>query len=240
MLNMQRAGSKKQLRGRRELGNTILEFGIVMTFLIPMFTGAFTIGMTVAKGIQVSNVSRDAVVLMVRQNTDPGFALDLSQTQNQRILVKAAQGLGMNSNAQYDPDTAGKGLVVLTKVVMVGDVECSLGITPAPNGAPPWSAANCPNFGRYSFAYRITIGNKTKWSSAIGSPSVTIQSDGTVTASDIASNTNARLTADFPGVTGLTLTNSTFGLVSEMFADISYLNFFSVLKNPTIYARSVS
>lgn len=240
MLNIQKARAKKQLRSRKEHGNTILEFGIVMAFLIPMFAGSFTIGMTVAKGIQVSNVTRDAVVLMVRQSTDPNFALDLSQTQNQRIIVKAAQGLGMNSDAQFDPSSSGSGLVVLTKVVFVGDTQCSLGIVPAPNGAPPWTAANCPNFGKYAFAYRVTIGNKTRWTSVIGDPSVTIQSDGTVSASDIASNTAARVGINFPTVTGLTLTNSTFALVSEMYADVSSLNFFSVLSNPTIYARSMS
>ncbi len=240
MLNMQSTRAKKQLRSRKEVGNTILEFGIVMSILIPMFAGAFTLGMTVAKGIQVSNVNRDAVVLMVRQITDPGFALDLSQTQNQRILVKAAQGLGMNLNAQYDPDPAGKALVVLTKVVNVADTECSLGIVPAPAGVPkltPWSAANCPNYGKYVFTYRINIGNSTKWSSLLGTPSVTVQSDGTVSASDIASNTSDRLTVDFPTVAGLTLNPSGFANISEMYADISYLNFFSVLSTPTIYLR---
>src|SRR5579864_6717670 len=99
------------LKERKDGGNTILEFAIVMCFLVPMFAGAFTIGMAVTKGIQVSNVARDALVLMVRAITDPNAGLDLSQTQNQRIIVRAAQGLGMNANAQYDPSTTGNGVV---------------------------------------------------------------------------------------------------------------------------------
>ncbi len=101
---------------RAESGNTILEFALVMTFLVPMFAGAFTIGMALTKAIQVSNVAYDAVVLLVRSNTDPESGLDLSQTQNQRIIVQAAAGLGMASDAQDDPSTTGSAVVILSKV----------------------------------------------------------------------------------------------------------------------------
>jgi hypothetical protein len=222
-----------------QAGNTILEFAIVMVFLVPMFAGAFTIGMALTKAIQVSNVARDAVVLMVRSNTDPNSGLDLSVTQNQRIIVRAAQGLGMASDAQDDPSPTGSGVVILSKVVMVGPTECSLGITPAPSGAPPWNAGNCPNYGSYVFAYRIVIGNGTRWSSTLGNPGGTVQPDGTITATNIASNSSDRV-ASFTTVAGMTLSSSTFALVSEMYADVSYLNFFSVLKNPVIYARNIS
>jgi hypothetical protein len=68
---------------------------------------------------------------------------------------------------------------------------------------------------------------------------VAVQSNGTSTSANIASNSGVRV-ASFVAVTGLTLTASTFALVSEMYANVSYLNFFSVLKNPVIYARSIS
>jgi len=204
-----------------------------------MFAGAFTIGMAVSKGIQVSNVARDALVLMVRAITDPNSGLDLSQTQNKRIVVRAAQGLGMNANAQYDPSTTGLAVVILSKVVLVGATECSLGIIPAPGGAPPWNAGNCPNFNTYVFAYRVVIGNGTRWTSVLGNPAVAVQSDGTVTASNIASNTAARV-SNFTTASGMTLNQSNYALFSEMYADISYVNFFSVLRNPTVYVRSVS
>jgi hypothetical protein len=227
------------LKQRRDRGNTIMEFAIVMVFLVPMFAGAFTIGMAVTKGIQVSNVARDALVLMVRAITDPNSGLDLSQTQNKRIIVRAAQGLGMNANAQYDPSTTGLGVVILSKVVMVGATECSLGIVPAPGGAPPWNAGNCPNFNNYVFAYRIVIGNGTRWASVLGNPGVAVQSDGTITASNIASNTADRV-SNFTAASGMTLTQGVYALFSEMYADINYLNFFSVLRNPTVYVRNVS
>lgn len=236
---MQITPYRKILPSRNERGNTILEFALVMVFLVPMFAGAFTIGMALAKGIQVSNVARDAVVLMVRAVTDPNSGLDLSQTQNQRIIVRAAAGLSMNSDTQQDPDPTGKGVVILSKVVFVGPAECSVGIIPAPTGAPPWNAGNCPNFGSYVFAYRVVIGNGTRWSSTLGQPGGTVQSNGTITATDIATNTSDRV-ANFPAVANMTLTSGTFALVSEMYADVSFLNFFSILGNPTLYARSIS
>ncbi len=231
----------KQPRARKpRAGNTILEFAIVMVFLLPMFAGAFTIGMALTKAIQVSNVARDAVVLLVRSTTDPESGLDLSLTQNQRIIVRAAQGLGMNSDAQDDPSPTGTGVVILSKVVMVGPNECSLGgLTPYSTGPPFWDAGNCPNYGSYVFAYRVVIGNGTRWSSTFGSPGGTVQSDGTITAADIASNTSD-VASTFSSVTGMTLSQSTFALVSEMYTDVSFLNFFSVLTNPVIYARSIS
>ena len=233
---------KKNLRRPTQGGNTIVEFALVMVFFVPMFAGSFTIGMALAKDIQVSNVARDAVVLMVRSVTDPESGLDLSQAQNQRIIVRAATGLGMNSDAQMDPSSTGNGVVILSKVVMVGPAECSLGVIPAPPGVPtitPWSAGNCPNYGSYTFAYRVVIGNGTRWSSAIGKPNGTVQANGTITNVDIANNTSDRVSS-FNTVTGMTLLPSTFALVSEMYADVSFLNFFSILGNPTLYARSTS
>jgi hypothetical protein len=231
----------KQMRRGKDSGNTIVEFALVMVFLVPMFGGAFSIGMALAKSIQVSNVARDAVVLLVRATTDPQAGLDLSQTQNQRIIVKAANGIGMNSDVQFDPSSSGNGVVILSKVVMVGPTECALGVIPAPSPFNGWNGGNCANYGKYAFAYRVVIGNGTRWSSTFGSPPANnVLQNGTITAKDIATN-GAVLAPNFPTVTGMTLTASTFALVSEMYADISFLNFFSVLPNPTIiYARSIS
>jgi Flp pilus assembly protein TadG len=232
---------KKSPVRKAEAGNTILEFALVMTFLVPMFAGAFTIGMALTKAIQVSNVTRDAVVLLVRAYTDAESGLDLSVTNNQRIIVRAAQGLGMNLDALDDPNPNGSAVVILSKVVNVGPTECSAtgtGLTPY-SSSPYWDSGNCPNFGSYVFEYRVVIGNGTRWTSTLGNPGAAVQSNGTVTASNIASNSNYRVAA-FPTVTGMTLGSSIFALISEMYADVTYLNFFSVMSNPVIYARSIS
>jgi len=221
----------------RESGNTMLEFALAMSILIPMFAGMFTIGMSLSKSIQVSNVCQDAVVLLVRANTDPNAGLDLSVLQNKRMIVRAAAGLGMNSDAQDDPSSTGNAVVILSKVVMVGPNECSTGVVPAPHNAPPWNAGNCPNYGQYVFAYRVVIGNGTRWSSTFGTPpNGVVQSNGTISAANIATNTgNVARNAAF-----LNLTASTFALVSEMYADVSNLNLFSIMQTPVIYSRSIS
>jgi hypothetical protein len=222
---------------RGERGNAMVEFALVMAFLIPMFAGLVTLSMALAKGIQVSNVAWDAVVLMVSSNTNPNSGLDLSQTQNQRIIVRAANGLGMNSDAQYDPSSTGSAVVILSKIGLVGPLECSQGTT---GKNPPWSSSNCPNYNQYVFEYRVVIGNGTRWSSAFGSPpSGIVANNGTITAANIATNTSNR--ASNLGSGGvLTLSPSTFTLVSEMYADVSYLNFFSIWQTPILYSRNLS
>jgi len=228
---------KNPSRHWRESGNTMLEFALAMSILVPMFAGMFTIGMALSKSIQVSNVCQDAVVLLVDTNTEPNAGLDLSLAQNQRMIVRAAAGLGMNSDAQDDPSATGNAVVILSKVVMVGPQECSTGVVPAPKNAPPWNAGNCPNYGQYVFAYRVVIGNGTRWSSTFGNPPVgVVQSNGTISAATMAKNTSdVAQNAAF-----LNLTASTFALVSEMYADVSYLNLFSIMQTPVIYSRSIS
>jgi hypothetical protein len=121
--------------------------------------------------------------------------------------------------------------------VMVGPNECALGVVPAPRSAPPWTSANCPNFGKYVYAYRVGFGNTSRWSSTIGNPpSSIVQTNGTILASDIATNNNDVAT----GFNLMTLSSSTFALISEMWADISYLNLFSIWQTPVVYSRSIS
>jgi hypothetical protein len=230
-----------KLRNRRkhpaERGNTMVEFALTMSVLVPLLAGLFSIGMTLNKGIEVSNVCEDAVILMVDSVTDPASGLDLSQTQNQRIIVRAASGLGMASDSSYDPSPTGTAAVILTKIIMVGPTECSLGVVPAPNNAPPWSSSNCPNYGQYVYAYRVGIGNTTRWTSNIGTPpSSIVQSNGTITAANIATDTSDVAA----GFNLMTLTPSTFALISEMWADVSSLNIFSIWQAPVIYSRSIS
>lgn len=232
--------SHSRSRARKaQSGNTIIEFAIVLSFLIPMFAGAFTIGMGLTKAIQVSNVTWDAVILMVTANTNAQSGLDLSQAQNQTILVQAAQGLGMNQAGTENPSSTGNAEVILSQVVMVGPTECSnAGLTPNAT-APFWSSGNCPNFGTYAFEYRVVIGNTAQGSSALGNPGVAVAANGTISAGNIASNASDQATM-FPTATGMALSASTYALVAEMYANVSYLNFFNVMKNPIIYARSIS
>jgi hypothetical protein len=221
-------------------GQAMLEFALVTISLAFMFAGAFTIGAMLNKALLVSNVTRSAAVLMVRTVTDPKADLNLSLPQNQAILVREANGLGMARNAQFAPNPNGNGAIFLSKVILVGDNECAAGVSPIPTGVPPWSTGTCANYNSYVFAYYVAIGNNTRWASAFGTPpTTTVQTDGSVSAVDIATNTNVQIpSAAMTSV--ITLAQSHYALISETFADVSSISVFSLYRPPVIYYRTIT
>lgn len=229
-----------RLRSKSQSGQAMLEFSLVTISLAFMFAGAFTIGAMLNKALQVSNVTRSAAVLMVTAVTNPKSDLNLVLTQNQRILIREANGLGMASDAQYDPSPTGSGAIFLSKIILVGANECAAGVNPIPSGVPPWTTSSCPNYNTYVFAYYVAIGNNTRWASTFGAPpSGDVQSDGTLTAVSIATDTHAQVSAaTFTGV--ITLAQSQYALISETYADVSSVSVFSIFKPPVIYYRTVT
>jgi hypothetical protein len=221
-------------------GQAIMEFGIIAVSLALMFAGAFTIGAMLNKALQVSNVTRSAAVLMVTAITNPKADLNLVLPQNQRILIREASGLGMASDAQFDPSATGSGAIFLSKIILVGDNECAAGINPIPAGVPPWTNATCPNYNTYVFAYYVAIGNHTRWASAFGTPpSADIQSDGTVSAVNIATDPRVQI----PNTTMtpiITLAQSKYALISETFADVGSVAVFGIYRPPVIYYRTIT
>ncbi|MBZ2184724.1 MAG: pilus assembly protein [Bryobacter sp.] len=217
-------------RKLRQKGNTILEFALIAPFLMILLAGAFTLGMSLNLSIQASNVVRNANVLLARN-------IDLSNSENQQLLMRSAAGLGLNTPGTNIPSPTGKGIVILTKVVKVGPVHCSVGI-PGWNGNP----ATCPNHNHYVIAQRISLGNPERGSSSLGNPSSTLSSDGRVSDANIATvSTNRasgfRTTSDGEGIIFLDL--DTFTYVSEVFVDISELSMLW-LTAPNIAIRNVS
>jgi hypothetical protein len=228
------------IRSKSESGQAMIEFSIVTISLAFMFAGAFTIGALLNKALQVSNVTRSAAVLMVTSVTNPKADLNLVLPQNQRILIREANGLGMASDAQYDPSPTGNGAIFLSKIILVGANECAAGVIPIPSGVPPWNTSACPNYNSYVFAYYVAIGNNTRWASAFGTPpSGTIQSDGTISAVNIATNPNIQV----PSTTMtpiITLAPSQYALISETYADVSSISVFSIFKPPVVYYRTIT
>lgn len=218
-------------RRSRQRGNVIVEFATVTPFLMIMLAGAFTVGMGLNKSIQASNVCRNANVLMVRN-------VDLSKSENQRMLIRTAAGLGFNVPGTDLPNPSGKGAIILTKVVKVGNTYCSIGI-------PGWNgqASTCPNHGKYVIAQRIGIANTGRWSSVTGTPGVTLLSNGEVLDSDVATNPAVvtlafRATADGNGL--IFLNNDEFTYICEVFADVSELAMLPWLAAPNISVRNIS
>jgi hypothetical protein len=214
---------KKIRKGER--GSFTLEFALVAPILVLMLGGTFEFGMALNRAVTASEVIRNANVLMVR-------GIDLSQSQNQQLLIRTAAGLGMNAAGSWNPDPNGSGVIFLTKVLRVGPLECSLGISNW-NGTP----SSCPNYGRYVIATRINIGNSTRWQSPLGNPGTAQRTDGTLYDSDLATS-GADIAQLFPGL--LTLDYDKYTFVAELFVDISKYQLFTTPVEPVLFMRNFS
>ncbi len=128
-------------------GNTIIEFGLVAIFLVPLFLGTLNLGLSLGYNLQVAQVARDAGHMFVRQ-------LNFSLIASQEVVVRMASGMGMTR-------TGGNGVVILTRVLYIGDDQCAIG------GLAPGS---CPNHGRAVIVQRYVIGDPSLRQSSIGSP----------------------------------------------------------------------
>ena len=135
------------LRRRHRRGNTIIEFGLVAIFLVPLFLGTINLGLSLGYNLQVSQIARDTGHMYVR---DLDFSLDASK----EIVVRMASGMGMTR-------TGGRGVVMLTKVLYIGDDQCLAG---------GLARGSCPNWGRAVMVQRYTIGDTSLKTSTLGTP----------------------------------------------------------------------
>jgi hypothetical protein len=145
----------------------------------------------------------------------------------------------MASDAQNDPSSTGSAVVILSKVVMVGRPRVfARDNRRRPAARLRGTPATAPTMAAMS--------SNTGWLSGTelaGAARSVAQEGHTIQRHDYGFRHRVQhgdVATSFSAVTGMTLTASTFALVSEMYTDVSYLNFFSVMKNPVIYARSIS
>jgi Flp pilus assembly protein TadG len=205
-----------------ERGNSILEFALVASFfLVPMLAGSYSIGMSLVKSLEVGQVCRDANIMVVR-------GVDLSQSDNQAIVVSTASGLGMNIAGTNNPNPSGLGEVILTTVHLVSSNDCA---------ALSLATGACPNYNQYVFTRRIYIGNSTLTTSVTGNPADTPAANGTLTPTQYVKNTGDQATG-FPAL--VALTSGTDAYISEAAFNISAINVFSIQQMGIIYARNIS
>ncbi len=225
----------RQRAGTAEAGNAFVEFALCMAFLAPLLAGTFSTGVSLVKAIQAGEVCRAANVLMVR-------GINLAQADNQQLVIKTAQGLGMNQSGTYMPNTSGKGVVILSRVYRVTGNDCLAQNVQA-------TASACANLDYYVITNRTVIGNSSMFTSIIGNPATTPDSQGNIDPKDYTLNTGNRA-ADFPDPSIMSSSQATSGLlyldpgsytyVAETAVDISAMNLFSILKTPMLYARNLS
>lgn len=208
-------------RKRGESGNTLVEFALCLAFLTPLLLGLFSIGMNLTRNMQVTQVSRSTGLMYVRQ-------LDFSIVQNQRMIVRLTEGLGMKLNANYDPDPNGRGVVIVSQVTIPSDSDCTgAGLT----------LGACTNRGIPVIIHRFRFGNTALRASDFGQPPANlIGSDGSVSANDYLTNTALRAT-NFGSV--MTLTSSEIAFVTEVYFSSPDYDLPGWMTNTGVYSRTI-
>ncbi len=208
-------------RKRGQSGNTLVEFALCLSFLTPLLLGLFSIGMNLTRNMQVTQVSRSTGLMFVRQ-------IDFSVLQNQRMIVRLTEGLGMKLNANYDPDPNGRGVVIVSKVTIPSDTDCTgAGLT----------LAACTNRGVPVITYRYRFGNINARASDFGQPPANlIATDGSVSATNYLTNTALRAT-NFNSV--LTLSAAEIAFVTEVYFTSPDYDLPGWMTNTGVYSRTI-
>jgi hypothetical protein len=203
----------------------MVEFAIVGWTLFFLMAGVLQVGLNMSRAMTAASVCRDANVLTVR-------GIDLSQSANQQLIARSANGLGLSSSGSWTPNPNGSAVVLISQVYLVGPQECANGVSNFDG-----TTSTCPNLNKYVISMRIGIGNTTKWTSLIGNPASTPGSNGYLTANQICT-VAGNVTTAFPSDLGLSADQYTY--VAEVFADTSNINFFTFLTPSAIYMRNFS
>jgi hypothetical protein len=201
-------------RKRAARGNSLLEFALVISFLVPILLNVFSIGMRLTLSVQAAVVARDAGGMFMR-------FVDFSTATNKELIVRIARGMGMTA-------TGGNGTVILTQIMRVGAGQC---VPPFPN------TAACPNFNRHVIVKRVIIGNPSLTTSSFGTPaSGLLTSDGSITATNYL--TNATVRAD-PFDNLMTLGDGESAFISEAYFLTPDIDLPGFQANTFVYQRNI-
>jgi hypothetical protein len=163
-------------RRKTQSGQEILEFALVAIFFVPMFLGAFIVGMNLIRSIQANQVCRDLDNMYIHGGDFSTYAL---QQEAQRL----AQGLNLQigasfaGNQQANTGNGGNGIVTVTQIMYIGSTTSS-------NCVAAGGAAKCTNHDSFVYTQQIQFGNGTLANAntvTVGTcPSAIINSSGVV------------------------------------------------------------
>jgi hypothetical protein len=137
-------------RARTQSGQEIVEFGLVAVLLVPMFIGAFVVGMNLIRSIQCNQVCRDLDSMYIHGGDFSTYPL---QQEGQRL----AQGLNLQiggsfaGNEQSNTGNAGNGLVTITQLMWVGSTTSTSCVAVG--------ASKCTNANSFVYTQQIQFGN---------------------------------------------------------------------------------
>jgi hypothetical protein len=157
-------------RSKQSRGTLIPLYALGAIFFVPLAIGVLLVNNSASRNDHANQVSRDVASMYAQ-------GLDFSNTSNQDIALKVAEGLGMNIRG-------GKGVLILSKIRVVHGTDCAVA-----------GASHCGNEGYAVITQRYVIGNRALRASSFGTP--TYIDPGTGNVRDWINDVTARA-EDFP------------------------------------------
>jgi hypothetical protein len=149
-------------RRGKQSGQELLEFGLLMTVLVPLLLGTFVTGFSLVRGIQTTQMDRDLADMYIH-------GADFSTYPMQQMAQRLARGLNLQigsafaGNQKLNTGNSGDGVVTVSQIMWVG--------TTAESNCSVVGAANCTNHDKFVFTERIQFGNGTiSAPNSLGSP----------------------------------------------------------------------
>jgi hypothetical protein len=139
-------------RRKTQSGQEIVEFALVTILFMPMFLGAFVVGMNLIRSIQANQVCRDLDDMYIHGG-------DFSTYPMQQEAQRLAQGLNLQigssfaGNTQSNTSNTGNGLVTVSQIMWIGDTTSTSCVAVG--------ASNCTNQSSFVFTQQIQFGNGT-------------------------------------------------------------------------------
>jgi len=145
------------LRDKR--ANVMLEFAVLLPFLVMMVIGTFAVGLMFDRHLTEGQLARNAANMFAR-------GIKFNSTQNKQLLSKAATSMNLNADGTGDTVVY---LTALTRVAL--DATCFVAGSSVP----------CANRGMVVIAQRYVVGNTSIRVSDYGEPGAgNIDSEGNV------------------------------------------------------------
>ena len=138
------AGAGTRAAGDPRRGSTAIEFAIVMMAAIPLFFGTVAMGITIGRGVEAIQVTRDVGHMY-------GNGVDFTSAAAQQLVASLAPSWSLSSS--------GNAVLIFSQILTVFQADCTAA-----------SVSPCTNDGQAVFKQRITIGNTALKSSSFGTP----------------------------------------------------------------------
>jgi len=190
-------------RGRR--GAAVVEFTLVMFPSLVLLFSVVVVGLQLSQQVRASQVARDTGSMY-------GRGIDFTQSINQDVVVRLAQGLGLQK-------TGGTAVVYLSQVTWLPQSTCT-------------AAALSPcNGNSHVMLQRLSIGNTSVTSSRLGTPTG-MNSEGVIT--NYMQNASAVATFSYGQ-----LVTGEFAYVTEAYFQTPSFSFPGFSTAPGVYALAI-